>query len=282
MKTALVTLIACSFAVVNAQVSITEVSHLDSKHYRVKTPTATYLYKPEEGRFSSLLDGLGNDWIAYQDEASHEYPTAASTTFRGLGNWGMTQDESGHDLLMPRECSSQFLGNQIFTQSIDGQWAWTWTFYEDYAKLEMTKTAATSPYAFLFRGPAGGRYRPKQTIWGTNVSGPNYDRFDHFKGSKHNEAYRWFYLNGPDSPHTFWMAQVEADSLQDHYSLLGSQAVGVDAEDGMLIAGFGLGGDGTPNLVLSNTFLIGFYPKKVNNRRKHRAINRSIKKMLSQ
>ncbi|PHI19186.1 hypothetical protein CEQ90_14075 [Lewinellaceae bacterium SD302] len=269
-----------SLSSLSTQVSILESNHLGRAHYRVETLTATYLYDPVAGGFSSILDPDGNDWVAYKDKPWGEYPAAAAASFRGLPNLVFQGDDDGAGHPGHRKCSSQFNNNQIFTQSISGKWAWTWTFHEKYASLEVTDTDAERPYWFLYEGPAGGRYRPKQTSWGTDKSGPNYERFDHFKGSKHSDNYRWFYFNGPDSPYTFWMAQAEADTLSDHYSLLGSEEKGVDSADGMVVAGFGRGISADPQLTGPNTFLIGFYKKQVSTRSRHRAIGRAIRKLL--
>jgi hypothetical protein len=267
------------FASLSGQ-QITEVIYLDRPHYRVETKNAIYFYDAVAGGFSTITDLTGKDWIAYRDQPRGNYPAAAASSFRGIPNliYGGDDDGAGHP--GHKKCRSVFEGDRITSETLSGKWSWSWTFTEEYARLDVEKTDGDTPYWFLYEGPAGGKYRPKQTSWGSDLSGPNYDRFDHYRGSKHEGSYRWMYFNGPDSPYTFWMAQAKADQLPDHYSLLGNEEKGIDSADGMIVAGFGRTAPAKPLLIGPNSFYIGFFRKSVHNKGRHRAINRFIRKRI--
>lgn len=260
--------------------TFTEVTYLDRPHYRIETKTATYFYDPTAGGFSSILDANGNDWVAFQDQPWNEYPASSASSFRGLPNLVHNGDDKGVGYPGHKKCSSQIIGNQIQTSSQSEQWAWTWTFYESYAKLDITKAASDQAYWFMYAGTAGGTYSPKVTRWGTNIKGPQYDRFDHYNGSTHEGYYRWFYFNGPNSKQTFWIAHEQVDELPDHYSLLGNTDVGIDAGNGMLIAGFGRKSPEVPLLTGLQSFYIGFYKKPVDRKGRHRAISKLIGRLI--
>lgn len=259
---------------------ITEVIHLERIHYQVVTKTATYLYDPVAGGFSSIIDPAGKDWIAYQDQPWGEYPASAGSSFRGLPNlvFGGEDDGVGHP--GHQKCSSKIAGSQIITESKSGKWSWTWTFYPGHARLEVQKTDQTQPYWFLYEGPAGGVYTSKQTVWGTDVKGPNFDRFDQYKGSMNESNYQWMYFSTVAAKASLWIAMATPDELPDHYSLLGNTELGIDSPNGMVSAGFGRVQPRQPLLRGAQTFYIGCYKKAVLDKKRHRAISKSIRKII--
>lgn len=238
---------------------ISVVQHLGREHFRVRTATATYLYDPVAGGFSSILDKVGNDWVSYKDDADPSYPAAAATKYRGVPNlvFGGDDDGAGHPGFA--KCESRITRrNQITTVSLSGEWEWRWTFYRNYAKLQVVSTPDDRPYWFLYEGPAGGRYQPRATWWATDLSEPSYDIPDHYHDRTHRGQYRYMVFGTKYNDYAFWMLQQTADTQPDHISYLGNEEIGAaDSPDGMVVAGFGRAAGATPLLTGPNTFLIG-------------------------
>ena len=237
---------------------ISVVQHLGREHFRIRTGTATYLYDPVAGAFSSILDKLGNDWVAYADDNDPQYPAAAATSYRGVPNlvFGGDDDGAGHPGFV--KCESRITRrNQITTVSLSGEWEWRWTFYRNYAKLEVVSTP-DRPYWFLYEGPAGGTYRPRTTWWATDLSEPSYVIHDHYRGEDKEGQFRYMVFGQDGINHAFWMLQRDRDVVPDHLSYLGSEEIGArDSPDGMVVAGFGRGAKATPLLTGPQVFLIG-------------------------
>lgn len=242
---------------------ITVVQHLGRQHFRIKTKTAIYLYDPVAGGFSSIMDKRDNDWISYKDDSSPEYPAAAGSSYRGLPNlvFGGEDDGVGHPGF--KGCESRIVRrNEIHTVSLSGEWAWTWTFYQKTARLEIIKAPSDRNYWFLYEGPVGGAYNPRSTFWATDLTAPSTVIHDHFRENAYRGQHRYFYFGEQNSPYVFFMAQANPDTHADHISYLGNEEIGAaDSPDGMLVAGFGRTEQATPLLSGTNTFFIGFLPK---------------------
>lgn len=239
--------------------AVSKVSHLDRAHYRVRTPAATYLLDSASGGLSSMLDVDGNDWIAFAMEPWGQYPPSAASSYRGVPNlvFRGAFDGAGHP--GHSGVTSEVVGeNQIACRTPDGPWAWTWTFAPDHAALDVTGVSDTGAYWFLYEGPAGGRYQPRQTYHATDATAPAYTPYDHYKGGEEVARRDWYYFGNDAVARTLYMVQLEPDTLLDHYSLLGNDTVGIDSPDGMVVAGFGRGPMATPLLRTPNRFVIGF------------------------
>ena len=242
---------------------ISVVQHLGRQHFRVRTATATYLYDPVAGGFSSILDKQGNDWVAYKDDDDPQYPAAAATKYRGLPNlvFGGEDDGAGHPGFA--KCESRIVGrNRIQTVSLSGEWTWVWTFYKNSAKLEVVIAPEDRKYWFLYEGPVGGSYSPRSSFWTTDLNAPSETIPDHYQGKSSRGLYRYLYFGENNNPYVFFMAQATPDTRPDHFSYLGNEEIGAaDSPDGMVVAGFGRAAGATPLLSGPNTFLIGFLPK---------------------
>lgn len=266
----LLSLFFCSFAqatgdpdIPNPVRKITVVEHLGRQHFRIKTSTAVYLYDPAAGGFSSILDKQGNDWVDYQDNDNPEYPAAAASTYRGLPNlvFGGDDDGAGHPGFT--QCESRVVGrNKIHTVSLSGEWAWTWTFFKDAARLDIIIAPADRNYWFLYEGPIGGSYNPRSSFWATDLQEPQTMIPDHYQEESSRGQHRYFYFGEKNNPYVFFMAQAKPDTHTDHFSYLGNEEIGAaDSPDGMAVAGFGRAAGATPLLSGTNTFLIGFLPR---------------------
>lgn len=242
---------------------ISVVQYLGRQHFRIKTRTATYLYDPMAGGFSAILDKKSNDWIGYRDNPSPKYPAAAASSYRGLPNLVFGGDDNGVGHPGFTGCESRIVRrNEIHTVSLSGEWAWTWTFYQKTAKLEIIKAPAGRKYWFLYEGPAGGAYNPRSTFWATDLTQPSTVIHDHYRKDAYRGQHRYFYFGNQNNPYVFFMAQAAPDTNVDYVSYLGNEEIGAaDSPDGMLVAGFGRAQQETPLLSGSNTFFIGFLPR---------------------
>ncbi|CAH1001917.1 hypothetical protein LEM8419_02831 [Neolewinella maritima] len=241
---------------------ITTVTHLDRPHFRITTRTATYLYDIAGGGFSSIIDRLGNDWVAHQREPWDQYPASAASSYRGVPNFVFRSADNGAGHPGWDQCQSRIVGrNKIHTISTSGKWAWTVTFYPNCARFDVVESDPEHPYWFLYEGPAGGSYQPETTYWATDVSDPSYQLYDHYRGGVYEGLHRYMFFGENQSPYSLFMLQKEVDEQVDHISYLGNAEVGAaESPDGMVVAGLGRGPDSTPLLTGPNTFLIGLLP----------------------
>lgn len=206
-----------------------------------------------------MIDVEGNDWIAFGPEPWGEYPPSAASSYRGVPNlvFGGELDGAGH----PGHSGVRTTVTSDTTVACatpGGPWAWTWRFRESHALLDVTGVSDTAAYWFLYEGPVGGRYQPRQTYVASSDSPPAYPQYDHFEGGEEVAQRRWYYFGNDDVGRVLYMLQVEPDTLVDHYSLLGDDTVGIYSLDGMAVAGFGRAPMATPVLRDPNRFVIGF------------------------
>ena len=238
---------------------IVESSWLGRNHYVVRTKMATYYYDPVAGGFSSITDPTGQDWVQYRDKPWGEYPASAASSYRGLPNLVFGGDDDGAGHPGHKKTTSSYAGNQIMTESTSGEWAWTWTFDERGARLDVTKAPADRAYWFLYEGPVGGKWRPEQTWWATDVTEPSYVIKDHYAGDVHRARHRYMIFGLRESTYAFYMAQLTPDAELDHISMLGNDDAGAKhSNKGMVVAGFGRDAGAKPLLKGPHSFYIGF------------------------
>lgn len=253
----------------------TTVQHLGREHIKVETKSATYLYDPIAGGFSSILDPKGNDWVSYKDQPWGEYPASAASSYRGLPNLVFGGDDDGAGHPGHKKCRSEVADGKIRTTTLSGEWAWEWSFTRRGARLDVTKAPSDRNYWFLYEGPAGGSYDPQRTFWATNSSDPSYEIPDHYLGGIHRAHYQLMYFGTQNSDYVFAMYQAEADTKRDHISYLGNEEIGAaDSPDGMVVAGFGRDEGAKPLLSGRNTFYIAILPNQ-----KPRKVKRRMAKL---
>ena len=228
-------------------------------HYRFRTSAATFLLDSASGGLSSMIDRDGHDWIAYRPEPWNQYPPSAASSYRGVPNLVFRgafdgAGHPGHDRATTRVTSD----STAEASTPGGPWRWRWTFSEGAATLDVTGVSDTAAYWFLYEGPAGGVYEPRETYMASDRSAPAYPQLDHFKGGEEVAKRRWYYFGIDAVDRVLYMVQHEPDDLLDHYSLLGNDTVGIDSPDGMVVAGFGRAPMAEPVLRSANRFTIGF------------------------
>ncbi len=239
--------------------SLDTVEYLGRTHYRIGRRYAKFLLDSASGGLSSMIDEDGHDWIAFRQNPWNQYPPSAASAYRGVPNLVFRGEfdgagHPGHDKVTSRVISP----TSIECHTPGGPWAWSWTFADDHAALDVTGVSDTSAYWFLYEGPAGGTYQPRQTYMASDQSAPAYPQLDHFKGQEEVAQRQWYYFGVDGVPRVLYIIQATADTLVDHFSLLGNDSIGIYSPDGMVVAGFGRAPMATPKLRKPQRFVIGF------------------------
>lgn len=237
----------------------------------IKNQNTTFYYQKAAGGFSSIIDHQGRDWIAYRTSDSVQVPKSSDSDFRGLPNLVFRSDDGGvgHPGF-DKVTSKQISEHQISSTAKSGKWSWTWTFYENHALLEITQIDPEQPYWFLYEGPPAGRYAPRDSFWGTDATGYQENTPTLFGETQFfNTQTAYFGQKGDDT--IFFVHQISKDSLVDCFAYMGNSEKGIEAEDGMVVFGFGRDKAAIPLLNRQEKFVLGF----IN-------IDKQIKKSLHQ
>ncbi|MDD4224869.1 MAG: hypothetical protein PHS40_02415 [Mariniphaga sp.] len=255
-----------------ADFKVTVEAYEGRQHYKVVTPKITYYYDVKGGGFSRIIDDEGNDWVSFKMEPWDEYPGSAAGAFRGLPNFVFQGDDGGAGHPGHDKCKSWIEDKKIVTESLSGKWMWSWEFLDDHAVLEVLSVDTIRAYWFLYEGTPGGRFDPENTFFGTDISGPEKLTYNYSEGSVYRETFQWMYTGHRNVNNTFYLIQCNEDDFSDMISLLGNTEEGFDSPDGMTVFGFGRGEGVTRYLTGSNKFVIGMYPKTIQNKADHQEL----------
>ena len=251
-------------------VSFSESMYEGVPHFVVKTASATYYYDQLGGGFSRIIDTDGNDWISFKREPWGNYPPSAASSFRGLPNLVFQGDDDGAGHPGHRKCTSWQESNRIITESLSGKWKWSWTFYEDHAKLEVLRTDPDRAYWFLYEGTPGGKYQPEATYFGTSQSGPSSKSYDFYSGNLLKDRFQWMYAGVEKQNQIFFLLHLQQDKQDDILSFLGNdKEAKINSKDGMSVWGFGRDDKTNPLLKGPQEFIIGFYPHAIKTQAQH-------------
>ncbi len=255
--------------------------HLNRPHFRISTPTANYLLDSASGGLSSMIDRSGRDWIAYRREPWNTYPPSAASAYRGMPNlvFRSNFDGAGHPGHDRAACAISGT-DRITCTTPGGPWAWTYTFLPNHVRLDVTQVSPTDAFWFLYEGPAGGTWRPATTSFASNVEPPAYPQLNHFGGQQIVRPRRWMYFGLDGVDETLFVAQVQADTLPDHYSLLGNDSIGLASPNGMVVAGFGRAPGSTPLLRTPTSFVFGFLGRSAATREAWLEVTPHIERLL--
>ncbi len=245
-------------------------------HYKIETPKITYYYDVKGGGFSRIIDDEGNDWISFKMDPWDEYPGSAAGAFRGLPNMVFEGNDGGAGHPGHDKCNSWIQDKKIVTESLSGKWKWSWEFFEDHAVLEVLSLDTTRAYWFLYEGTPGGTFDPENTIFGTNNIRPEKMTYDYYDGSIYKDNFRWIYIGTQNTQNTFYIIQITPDNTPDMASLLGNTKNRFNSPDGMTVIGFGRGEGINRYLKGRNTFVIGMYPKRIENSKDHQELSNFI------
>lgn len=241
------------------KLKVSEAVYEGKPHFVVTTSEITWWFDKEGGGFSRMIDRDGNDWISFKREPWGEYPASAASAFRGIPNLVFKSDDGGAGHPGHEKCNSYLENNTIVTESKSGKWKWRWTFFDDYALLEMLKTDPNQPYWFLYEGTPGGKYKPADYYFGTSKSATSNQLPDFYKGTNIFGYFQWIYTGSATSKNTFYMVQLSEDQNIDLVGFLGNTTEGLNSPDGMTVFGFGRDDKGNPLLTGNQKFVVGFY-----------------------
>ena len=244
------------FASCDFQPAIEQTSYLARPHFKIVTENATYLYDMMGGGFSSIKDKEGIEWVGFKT-SEDKFPAGAATCFRGLPNMVYQGEDGGTGHPGFEQCITKVTSkNQIQTESKSGKWKWKWTFTDNGAYLNILETDTTRQYWFLYEGTPGGKFDPKNQYWGNNIDGLKTDT-PYLQDSVANGRWDWAYFGHNEVNRSLVVAQLTSDTLVDNFSYLGNTSKGINAEDGMVVFGFGRTG-ARQLLKGNNRFFIGF------------------------
>jgi hypothetical protein len=265
-------------------VSITEGDHDGRPQFTITTPTATWYLDRAAGGFSRLLDRDGRDWISFHKEPLSKFPDSAGAGYRGIPNlvFGQGNPDAGAGHPGFDRCESALAAsNAIRTVSKSGQWAWTWTFAADTARMRMERAPTNATWWFLYEGTVGGRWSPATHYWGTDLGGPRRDTPD----IKHQrfEKWRWAYFGDDASPRVLFIAQQQPDALPDTLWYLGAADGGaITATNGMIVFGLGRGPNTTAHFRgAGQEFVVGLLEDTAKDAAAHQRIAVAIQTALS-
>jgi hypothetical protein len=250
-------------------------------HFRIETKTATYLFDKAGGGLSRVMDADGIDWVHYNGDPHAKGASGAAGGFRGIPNMVFRGDDGGAGHPGFDQCISEKVDDRtIRSTSKSGKWQWSWTFFDDHARMTMEKVDRDRTYWFLYEGPVAGSFNPYNNYWGTDLGGPRYETPSLNKGENIVGNWEWVYFGAKDTNRIFYVAQSPGDNLNDFFAYMGNTSDGNDAPDGMIVFGFGRD-KGTIALMREDdvTFYIGFLDKKITSEKDHKWAGQQIKKI---
>ncbi len=134
--------------------------HGDMDCFRIKTPSATYLYGKRGAGFASMLDKDGRDWGSYRPggKAWGEYrglPKCGQPT--KFFHCGYGYGQYATDNPFASRVSAREEGHvRVESETRDGKSACTWDFYPDRATLTLLRIDQPT-FWFLYEGTPGGQ-----------------------------------------------------------------------------------------------------------------------------
>jgi hypothetical protein len=246
-------------------VRVSEAVYEGSPHYIIKTRTATYWFDRQGGGISKMIDRYGNDWVAFKKTPWNINPESAASSYRGIPNLVFQGEDAGCGHPGWDKCESSFEAPDIIrTRSKSGKWEWTWTFYEDKAVMEVLKSDPSRSYWFLYEGPAGGKFDPRNSFWMNSDNGSLIlsDKPDHIKGHRISGNWSWAAFGHKNVNIMLLLTHITFDNKTDSFSYMGNSSEGLLSDDGMLVFGFGRTADTKPLLMGNHKFEIGFITQK--------------------
>ena len=254
-----------------------KVEYEGKSHFEIKSGKITYYYDIEGGGFSRIIDQYGNDWISFKREPWNKYPQSAASAFRGLPNLVYKGDNNGAGHPGHDQCKSWIEGNKIITETKNGKWKWSWSFFDNYAVMDIVKTDPNRKYWFLYEGTPGGKFAPETYYYGTNLEGPKNNQLNYYEHEVEEGIFRWIYSGTSFTDNVFYILQMQEDKHADVIAYLGANSEkGLNSKDGMNIYAFGRDKHTHPKLSTPQKFVIGFYPHQIINKEQHQTFSEYI------
>lgn len=233
-------------------------------HFKVDTPNATFYIEKSSGGITSMIDQDGNDWVNYKKKYDGKFPESAAGDFRGIPNmvYGQELDSgTGHPGFNTIKSVEQVSGNKLCFVSENG-YEFSYTFTDEYVKLDVDKVILDQKYWILYEGPIGGSYETKIAYWGTDL-GMRSDTPDYLNGERVEGKWQWAYFGSKNQNRVLVIKQKESDNLADMLGFLGNDGNHLEASDGMVVFGLGRSLNTKPLFSEPNTFYFGFFENQV-------------------
>ena len=249
----------------------------------IETKTAPYFFDKAGGGLSRVIDSDGIDWVNYNGDPNAVAPSGASGGYRGIPNMVYRLEDGGAGHPGFDQCISEKADkNTIRTQSRSGIWQWTWTFFDDHARLTIEKTDPDRTYWFLYEGAVAGSFDPARKYWGTDLGGPRYETPSLNRGENIVGNWNWVYFGDKETDRIFYVAQHPKDTLNDFFAYMGDTKEGNSSPDGMIVFGFSRD-KGTVALETKTgiTYLIGFLERKVISTEDHEWVSKKINEIIN-
>ena len=258
----------------STSVRITEDWDEGQDAFRVSTASARYYLQKQAGGFSSIHDVEGFDWVGFKATDYGGRPGDAAGIYRGLPNlvWPDNLGHPGHTGVQSRQTS----GNVITSVTDDGDWEWTWSFFDDGAELEVIRAPADKKYWFLYEGTQGGRFDPARSFWGTERHGRRRDTPDCHTASEFHDHWKATYFGFDSVGRVFYAAMHCDEAPLNLMSYMGSTKDSLTSPDGMTVFGFGRGVGPVSLLKGPARFSIGFLETT-----DHATIERHFERLLA-
>jgi hypothetical protein len=117
--------------------------------WRIRTPSATYVYHKEGAGFASIVDNAGAEWIGYRPGGR------SAGEFRGFPNMGHDFGHPGDKGATSRMVSKSADRVEILSERHDGKVASRWEIFPSHATMTLLKV--DKPYWILYEGVPGGK-----------------------------------------------------------------------------------------------------------------------------
>jgi hypothetical protein len=246
-------------------IKISEVFYKGSPHYKINTHHATWYLEKRSGGISSLIDREGNDWINWSDSGKDTYPASAAADYRGFPNMihaSRVDNGAGHPGFDVVKKVELLQGNTIRFSSTSGELVWSYTFFDEYLRLDIDKISRGQLYWILYEGPVGGKFSPSSAYWGTDEAMRSVIP-DYIKGETLEENWQWVYFGDRQLPRVLFAAQHSPDHLPDIMGFMGATREGLKSEKGMVVFGFGRSKETQALMNDLNSFYFGFFEESV-------------------
>jgi regulation of enolase protein 1 (concanavalin A-like superfamily) len=221
------------------RLTVSNVADEGQNALQIDTSAGSYFLQEQGASLSSLVDGVGQDWISYSVGGG------SAGEFRGIPNVIHPELEFHPG----GAAGSTAIANQgplrlrVLTSAFSDTWGATWSFYDDHVSVKIDYVA--HDYWFLYEGTPGGLLDPNSDFV-TRADGTT--TLLNQSWSEDLAGEEWVYFGDPVAQRSLFLAAHEDDNQIDSYYTL---------NDEMTVFGFGRSGS-TPLInTAPRTFSLG-------------------------
>lgn len=249
------------------QVTLSEVERGGLAHYKIATPSGTYLLEKSGAGLAQLLDREGNDWLGFAATPG----SGAAGEFRGFPN--AVHQQAGnyfHPRNQATEPSQIRIEHQsrerirIAATSENQLWAGHYDFFSTHCTFTMTKMPPDKKYWVLYEGTPGGRF-DQDDWWVTSSIAARQSMTRSHDGDI--PAPEWIAFGDPRLERVLFLVHHQDDGHPDRFYAMRSQ---------MTVFGFGRSGASKFLNEVPQSFSIGLLETT-----EHAEIGRQLAKLLT-